>query len=135
MDQAFRALADPTRRRILGLLSQEELPAGDIDYYKFMTSLDNAKAFVKEKGTFMSIKGSNDIDLPEALKAPAEAFKNSKTVWSIKFRQWYKVFEGELEKSVTALVTKKLTAEQFCDRVEKAAQAVREDDQIKKHKA
>ena len=110
-------------------------PQLGIDYYKFMTSLDNAKAFVKEKGTFMSIKGSNDIDLPEALKAPAEAFKNSKSVWSIKFRQWYKVFEDELEKSVTALVTKKVTAEQFCDRVEKAAQAVREDDQIKKHKA
>ena len=110
-------------------------PQLGIDYYKYMTSLENAKAFVKEKGTFMSIKGSNDIDLPEALKAPADAFKNSKTIWSIKFRQWYKTFEKEFENSMTSLVNKKLTAAQFCDRVEKAAQAVREDDTIKKHKA
>ncbi|MEI8282944.1 MAG: hypothetical protein WCG75_11100, partial [Armatimonadota bacterium] len=106
-----------------------------IDYYKFMTSLDNAKAFVKEKATFMSIKGSNDIELPEELKAPAAAFKDSKAVWSIKFRQWYPTFEKELENSMTALVTKKATAQEFCDRVEKAAQAVREDESIKKHKA
>jgi N-acetylglucosamine transport system substrate-binding protein len=110
-------------------------PQLGIDYYKFMTSLENAKAFVKEKGTFMSIKGSNDVDLPEELKAPAEAFKNSKTVWSIKFRQWYKSFEKELEDSVTALVSKKLSAAEFCERVEKAAKAVREDESIKKHKA
>jgi len=30
MDSAFRALADPTRRKILALLRSEELPAGDI---------------------------------------------------------------------------------------------------------
>lgn len=110
-------------------------PQLGIDYYKFMTSLDNAKAFVKEKATFMSIKGANEVELPEELRAPADALKNSKAVWSIKFRQWYPTFEKELENSVTALVTKKVTAAEFCERLEKAAQAVREDENIKKHKA
>ena len=82
----------------------------------------------------MSVKGSSQTEIPEELKAPADAFNGSKTVWSIKFRSWYKVFEKELEDSMTALITKKVTATEFCDRVEKAAQAVREDDQIKKHK-
>ena len=109
-------------------------PQLGIDYFKLMTSLENAKRFVKEKATFMSIKGSNEVELPEELKAPAAALKDSKAVWSIKFRQWYKTFEKELEDSLTALVTKKLSAEQFCDRVEKAADALREDDQITKHK-
>ena len=105
-----------------------------IDFYKFMTSVDNAKAFVKEKGTLMTIKGGNDVDFPEELKAPAEALKNSKAVYSIKFRKWYDTFEKEVEDSITALVTKKLTAEQFVDRLEKAAAAVREDETIKKHR-
>ncbi len=109
-------------------------PQLGIDYFKLMTSLDNAQRFVKEKATFMAIKGANEVDLPEELKAPAAALKESKAVWSIKFRQWYKTFEKELEDSLTALVTKKLSAEQFCDRVEKAADALREDDQITKHK-
>lgn len=30
MDSAFRALADPTRRQILALLRNDELPAGEI---------------------------------------------------------------------------------------------------------
>jgi DNA-binding transcriptional ArsR family regulator len=30
MDSAFRALADPTRRQILALLRESELPAGEI---------------------------------------------------------------------------------------------------------
>lgn len=105
-----------------------------IDFYKSMTSVENAKAFVREKGTLMAIKGGNDTELPEAVKAPSEAFKNSKMVWSIKFRQWYKVFEKELEDALTALVTKKATPEEFVARVEKAAQEVRDDESVKKHK-
>ena len=82
----------------------------------------------------MTVKGGNDVDLPDELKAPAEALKNSKAVYSIKFRKWYDSFEKEVEDSITALVTKKVTAEQFVDRLEKAATAVREDESIKKHR-
>ena len=105
-----------------------------IDFFKYMTSLDNAKAFVKEKGTLMAIKGSNEGELPEELVLPAKAFKESKTVWSIKFRHWYKGFMKELEDSLTALLSKTLTSQQFVERLEKAAQAVREDESITKHK-
>lgn len=106
-----------------------------IDFFKFMTSSDNAKAFVKEKGTLMTIKGANDIDLPDELKAPAAALKNSKAVYSIRFRKWYETFEQEVEDSITALVTKKLDAQAFVDRLEKAATTVREDDAIKKYRS
>lgn len=105
-----------------------------LDFFKFMTSVDNAKKFVKEKGTLMTIKGANDVELPEELKAPVEAWKNSKALYSIKFREWYNTFEQEVEDSLTALVTKKLNAQQFVDRLEKAAEAVREDDTITKHR-
>lgn len=105
-----------------------------MDFFKFMTSLDNAKGFVKEKGSLMTVKGGNDVDLPEGLKAPADAYKNSKHIWAIRYRQWYKSFETELENAITALVTKSLTPEAFAERMEKAAQAVRDDATLTKHK-
>jgi N-acetylglucosamine transport system substrate-binding protein len=105
-----------------------------IDFFKHMTSLENAKAFVKEKGTLMSIKGSNEGELPEELKVPAEMFKSSKFVWSIRFRHWYTAFFKELQDAITALVTKNLNAQGFADRLEKAAQALRDDESIKKRK-
>jgi phosphohistidine swiveling domain-containing protein len=40
----------------------------------------------------------------------------------------------ELEDSLTALLSKTLTSQQFVERLEKAAQAVREDESITKHK-
>lgn len=105
-----------------------------IDFFKFMTSKENAAKFIEEKGTLMSIKGAEPKSMPSELKVPAELFKSSKFVWAIQFRHWYKAFMKELEDSITALMTKKLNAEQFVERVEKAAQAVRDDESIKKHK-
>lgn len=106
-----------------------------IDFYKFMTSVENAKKFVQEKGTLMAIKGSSEgITLPEQVQEPARVFKESKDVWSIQFRQWYPAMFKEIENAVTALVTKKLTPEEFCERCEKAATQTREDESITKHK-
>ncbi|HLO97809.1 MAG TPA: extracellular solute-binding protein [Fimbriimonas sp.] len=106
-----------------------------VDFFKFMTSLENAQGFVREKASLMTVKGANDVELPEGLKAPAEAYKNSKHIWAIRYRQWYKAFETELENAITALITQKdLTAEAFAERLEKAAQAVRDDPSIVKHK-
>jgi N-acetylglucosamine transport system substrate-binding protein len=109
-------------------------PNTAIDFFKHMTSLENAKAFVKEKGTLMAIKGSNEGEMPEELKIPAQMFKESNQVWAIQFRHWYKTFFKEMEDSITALVTKKLDAQGFCERLEKAAAAVRDDETIKKRK-
>lgn len=105
-----------------------------IEFYKYMTSLSVAKRFVEEKGTLMSIKGSEQAKLPEVLAKPAEALKNSKSVWAVQYRQWYPAFDKEIQDSLTALLNKELTPEGFCDRVEAAAEKTRNDDSITKHK-
>lgn len=106
-----------------------------IEFYKFMTSVTKAREFVEKKGTLMSVKGSDEgIKLPEVLVKPSEALKGSKAVWAVQYRQWYPAFNKEIENALTAMLNGELTPEAFCERVEKAAEAVRNDSAITKHK-
>ncbi|MBC8066140.1 MAG: extracellular solute-binding protein [Chlorobia bacterium] len=105
-----------------------------IDLFKYMTSLPKAKEFVEKKGTLMAIKGSEQVKLPEVLVEPAKAFNNSKYVWAVQYRNWYKKFSTELEGSMASLLEGKITPQQFCDQVEAQAEKVRTDETIKKHK-
>ncbi len=109
-------------------------PNAAIGFYKYMTSLDKAKQFVEEKGTLMSIVGSDQAKLPETLVAPAEVVKSAKTVWAVQYRQWYKAMQKDIEGAMTSLLNKELTPEQFCDRCEAAAEKTRNDDSIAKYK-
>ena len=110
-------------------------PQAAIELYKYMTSLSVAKRFVEEKGTLMSIKGSDQIaKLPDVLVTPAAALKNSKYVWAEQYRNWYPAFDKEIQNSLTAMLNGELTPQGFCDRVEAAADKTRKDDSITKHK-
>lgn len=110
-------------------------PKEATDFYKYMTSLTKAKEFVKEKGTLMAIKGSDQVEMPEVLKAPAKLYRDSKAIWACQYREWYPEFNKEIENSLTAMLNGELTPEKFCDRVEAAAEKTRNNGDIKKHKA
>ncbi len=105
-----------------------------IELYKYMTSPANARRFVEAKSTLMSIRGSESASMPEALKAPAEALRNAKTVYALQYREWYPAFQKELENSLTAMLNGELTPQAFCDRVEAAAEKTRNDTNVKKHR-
>jgi len=105
-----------------------------IEFYKYMTSLSKAKEFVEKKGTLMSIKGSDQAKLPEVLQEPAAAFKGSKYIYAVEYRQWYPEFNKAIEDGLTSLLNGELTPEKFCDAVEAAAQKVRDDSSVTKHK-
>lgn len=109
-------------------------PNAAVALFKSMTSLENAKKFVEQKGTLMSIKGSDEANLPDVLKVPAKVFRNAQSVFSNQYRQWYPEFEKELENALTSMLNKELTPEAFCDRVEAAAEKTRQDPAIKKYK-
>jgi N-acetylglucosamine transport system substrate-binding protein len=114
--------------------SKAQNPNAAIAYYKYMTSLPKAKQFVQEKATLMSIKGANDGPLPVQVQAAADAFKNSKDVYAVMFREWYPTFEKAVEDGLTSMLTNNSTPEQFVDRCEKAADAARSDSSLLKHK-
>jgi N-acetylglucosamine transport system substrate-binding protein len=109
-------------------------PEGAIDLFKYMTSLDKAKQFVREKGTMMAIVGSDDTQLPPSLVEPVKAFKASKTAASYLARQWYPAMETEIENALTSMLNGEATPEQFADRAEAAAEKTRKDSSIAKHK-
>ncbi len=114
--------------------SKAKNPAAAVAFYKYMTSLEKAKQFVEEKGTLMSIKGSDTAKLPAALLGPSQTVKNAKTLWAVQYRQWYPEMQKEIEGAMTSLLNKSLTPEQFCDRCEAAAEKTRQDDTIAKYK-
>lgn len=105
-----------------------------IGYYKYLTSLDKAKQFVEQKGTLMSIKGSDAAKIPEYLQAPAKAFRGAKTVWSVEYIQWYPSLGKASQDAMAALLNGTATPEQFVQRMEDAAEAVRKDSSIPRHK-
>lgn len=108
-------------------------PDEAIAFFKYMTSLDVAKRFVTEKSTLMSIKGSDQVRLPASLVEPAAAFRNAKTKWSYELRYWYPSMETEIENALTELLGTG-TPQGFCDRCEAAADKIRKDGSISKHK-
>lgn len=109
-------------------------PNAAVAYYKFLTSLEKAKQFVEQKGTLMSIVGSDAAKMPDTLKSPAEAVKNAKTLWSVQYRSWYPAMQKEIEGAITSMLNKEISPEEFCDRCEAAAEKTRKDDTIAKYK-
>jgi N-acetylglucosamine transport system substrate-binding protein len=109
-------------------------PNAAVGFYKYMTSLEKAKQFVEQKGSLMSIKGSEEAKLPESLKAPLATVKGAKSVWAVQYRQWYPAMQKEIEGALTSMLNKDLTPEQFCERCEAAAEKTRQDETIAKYK-
>ena len=105
-----------------------------IDFYKYLASLTKAKQFVEQKGTLMAIRGSDAANIPEYLQPPAAAFKASKAVWSLEYIQWYPTLGKASQDAMAALLAGEATPEQFVQRVEDAAETVRKDTTIPRHR-
>lgn len=105
-----------------------------IGFFKYMTSLEKAKQFVKEKGTLMAIRGSDQVELPDYLAGAAKSFSASKAVWAQQWKDWYPKFYEKVEQNVTKLLNGDLTPEQFGVECEAAAEATRKDSSVAKHK-
>jgi N-acetylglucosamine transport system substrate-binding protein len=115
--------------------SKARQPDKAIEFFKYMTSVTKARQFVEQKGTLMSVKGSDEgVALPEVLVKPAAAVKAAKSVWAVQYRQWYPAFNKEVENALTAMLNGEITPKAFCDRVERVAEAVRRDETVTKHK-
>jgi len=63
MDSAFKALADPTRRKILALLRDEELPAGEIAsrFPMAWASVSHHLGVLKESGLIIARRDGQHI--------------------------------------------------------------------------
>jgi len=108
-------------------------PQKAIEFLKFLTSVEKAQQFVKEKGTLMTIQGANDVELPAHLSGPAKALGDAQVVWMPQYKDWYKSFHEEVQNALTSLFNGELTPKQFADRCEAGAEKVRNDKDVIKH--
>jgi N-acetylglucosamine transport system substrate-binding protein len=105
-----------------------------IDFFKYLTSKKKAREFVLAKGTLTAIKGSDSGELPPSLRKPAEALRNAKITYTTRYAQWYKSLEEAIRNQMAALLLGSVTPEQFVSNIEAAAEKVRRDPNIPKHK-
>lgn len=105
-----------------------------IDYFKFLTSQEKATQFVKEKGTFMAVKGSTPADLPEHLASAGELYDASSQLWAAQWREWYPDFYKIVGDIVTELLNGELTPEEFGAKVEAEAEKLRANKNVAKYK-
>lgn len=105
-----------------------------IDFFKYMTSLDQAKRWVKEKKTFTAIVGSDQVDLDPYLVEPSKVMHDAKSFWNAESELWYPTLRDASSAALGGMLNGDLTPKECVDRMEAAAKKVREDDSIAKHK-
>lgn len=104
------------------------------EFFKYITSLENSKEWVKRKQTFTTIKGSEKVDLPPDLVVAAKLYSDSDQVWSAQYAQWYPSLKKDCEDAMRRLLAGEISPERMCELMEKGAERVRKDSKIIKHK-
>lgn len=105
-----------------------------IDFFKYLTSERKAREFVREKGTLMAVRAANTGELPPTLRRPAEALARARVTWTTRYAQWYKSLEEASRSAMAALLQGQITPEAFAAQVERAAEKIRRDPNIPKHR-
>lgn len=100
------------------------------DFIKYMTSLDYSRKIAEQMKTLSPIKGAEDVISSEPLRAVAALVDNASVTFHQHVFLWYGPLKDESENALAALNTGAITPEQFAERLEMAAQKVREDDSI-----
>ena len=103
------------------------------DVLKFVTSLENAKGFVKAKRALFAVKGS-DSDPPPALTEAVDALHQAKFTFTSQVSSWYKTFDASYNEVCGNLLSLDWTPRQCADYLEKAAAAQRIDRRTKLHR-
>ena len=100
VQNAFRALADPTRRGILKLLGEQEMTIGDVCGHFNMTRAAVKKHLnILEEGNLISVRvnGRERINSLEAqgLKAPLDWLNYFEHFWTERLCKLHEVLEEE----------------------------------------
>lgn len=113
--------------------SKGKNPKGGLEYLRLMLSKDGAQGFTKAVGSLTSVQHASDgMDLPPGLLSSSAALSKAKTTFSYRFDQWYKPLDTELRAATNQLFYQGGNADQFCERMQKKADAIKKDDSIKK---
>lgn len=102
------------------------------DFFRFMSSPENARKFMEAKGTLMAVKYTGQLNPPQYLKEPLRLFAEAKGTYDIMADMWYPDLARVESDMFRDLYNEVLTPEQFCSELDKANDAVRNDPTIHK---
>ena len=110
--------------------------AGGLEYIRMMLSTEGAQKFTELTYTLTIVEGAHDdqkLDsVIESSLALVEAAQAVERLESPKYGTWYRPLQEEVEAAMGVLLTGKLDAAGFLERVQKKADAVKKDPKIKK---
>ena len=106
---------------------------GGVDFLKWLTSLDNANKFCREKDTLFAVKGA-DRYLAKELAPAVETIRRAKYTWVPMMSGWYPELAKRLGDGLASLMTGNITPEQFCRRMEEVSERIRRDPRTPKYR-
>ena len=109
--------------------------AGGLEYLRIMLSKEGAKGFTEKSGNLTVVKGAADglsLSPGNTSVAAVQKAAGSNIVTDNRLESWYKELETELRTQTNALMFGRQSAEQFCDNMQKKADATKADSSITK---
>jgi N-acetylglucosamine transport system substrate-binding protein len=109
-------------------------PRGGMEYLRTMLSKEAAIGFTKLTKTLTVVQGATDgLTISPGLTSGNEMLKAAGSdVFSFRFDTWYKKLDDEARAATNELMFQGGTAEKFCSRMQKVADAVKADSSIQK---
>jgi N-acetylglucosamine transport system substrate-binding protein len=106
---------------------------GGVDFLKWLTSLDNANEFCRQKDTLFAVKGA-DRYVAKELAPAVEVMRRARYTWAPMMSNWYPELAKRIGDGLASLMTGNITPEQFCRRVEDMCERVRRDARTPKYR-
>ena len=111
-------------------------PKGGMEFLRCMLSKANAKFFVTEVSSMMPVIGGTEgVKLSSAMESAIKAVEAAgDEIFVYKFSGWYSKLGKEVSNRTGDLLTKRITPDEFIDAVQKMADEVKQDPDVKKYK-
>jgi N-acetylglucosamine transport system substrate-binding protein len=109
-------------------------PRGGMEYMRLMLSKEGAKGFIELNKSLTAVVGSSEgVELSPGLTSASTVLAAAgQDVFSYRFDQWYKELDTELRTATNALMFGREDAAKFVERMQKKADAIKNDSSITK---
>ncbi len=111
-------------------------PVAGMEFLRCLMSKEGAKFFAQKVGSIMPVVGGADgVELSSAMTSALSAVSaaGDHILQRPSFGDWYAPLNEEVGNSTGSLMTGRISAEEFIDRVQKVADEVKNDDDIPKY--
>jgi N-acetylglucosamine transport system substrate-binding protein len=133
-DQLPQSAIYAAASEIYFVAAQGKNPRGGMEYLRHMLSKAGAQGFTKLTKVLTVVQGAAEgLTLSPGLTSSTAMLKAAGTnTFSYRFDTWYKKLDDEARAATNELFYQGGTAQRFCDRMQKVADAVKADSSIQK---